>query len=295
MRIMRLTFVVLLSLALSASGLTPGRAAERYLDEVFPEVAVTTDIAYGEAVNDRGETQTLLLDLYTPSGDDRAERPVIVWAHGGSGTGGDKADSMDVQISTMLARRGWVVASINYRLMSGTYQGPYIHDFVSAIGVRVYQNLREAAHDQLAAVRWFRANASELRVSTEDIAVAGHSYGGGMAAYASFASDEPGDSGHPDHSSEVRAAFIQSSTILEPTTIGPGDPPVVMMHAMNDGDQTYYLGTALTCVPTRAMGNTCEQHVWQDGGHQLTKHRAAVVDAAAWFLCRHAVTGCLAD
>lgn len=266
---------------------------QRYLEEVFDAVDITTDIAYGQAVNDQGELQVLDLDLYEPSGDTLTARPALVWAHGGSGVGGDKAGNMDVEISTMFAKRGWVVASINYRLMTPLYNGPYIHDFVSALGLGVYSNLKDAQHDMQAAVRWLRANAAALRLAPDDVAISGHSYGGGVAAYANFNPDDPGDSGNPGYPSDVRAAFIHSSTILEPTTIGPGEPPVVMAHAMDDSDQTYYLGTVLTCFPTRIMGNICEQHVWQDGGHGLGKHRAAVVDAAAWFLCRHAVTGCI--
>lgn len=291
----RVAIVLVLAATVAVIGVWPSSAhePERYLEEVFVEVDVTSDIAYGAAVNDTGEMQTLLLDLYEPVGDPLQARPVIVWAHGGSGVGGDKADGMDVQIATMFARRGWVVASINYRLMSqfAPEGSPVDHDFLRAIGPRSYDNLREAQHDMQAAVRWFRANAAELRIDPNAIAAAGHSYGGGMAGYVNFAPDDPGDSGNPGYPSHVSATFIHSSSMLEPSTIGPGEPPIVMIHALDDADQTYYLGTSTTCTPTRAMGNECEQHVFQTGGHGMTKHRPLVVDIAATFLCQRAVAG----
>jgi dienelactone hydrolase len=291
----RLAIVLTLIAAMSAMGTWPGHAhqADRYVDVVFSHVSVTPDIAYGAAVNDTNQLQTLSLDLYQPVGDPLRARPVIVWAHGGSGVGGDKANAIDREISAMFARRGWVVASINYRLMSRATPGdaPVDHDFLDAIGPRLYDNLREAQHDMQAAVRWFRANAASLRIDPGSIAAAGHSYGGGMAGYVNFAPDDPGESGNPGFPSDVRATFIHSSSLLEPSEIGPGEPPIVMIHALDDADQTYYLGNVMTCTPTRAVGNECEQHVFQTGGHQMAKHRPLVVDIAATFLCQRAVAG----
>jgi hypothetical protein len=54
----------------------------RFLDEVFPEVAETDDVAYGAAINRwTGQSETLLLDVYEPLGDTAAARPAVVVVH----------------------------------------------------------------------------------------------------------------------------------------------------------------------------------------------------------------------
>ena len=45
-------------------------APVRYLDVMFDEVDVTTDVVYGNARNSQGVRQDLLLDLYQPAGDE---------------------------------------------------------------------------------------------------------------------------------------------------------------------------------------------------------------------------------
>src|SRR5262245_65361832 len=48
----------------------------RYLDEVFVDVDVTTDVAYRETVSVTGDPVTLALDIYEPAGDTVERRPV---------------------------------------------------------------------------------------------------------------------------------------------------------------------------------------------------------------------------
>ena len=64
----------------------------RFRDEVFSEVVVTDDVAYGGAVNRwTGLSETLLLDVYEPLGDTAAARPAVVVVHGGGFKGGSKS------------------------------------------------------------------------------------------------------------------------------------------------------------------------------------------------------------
>jgi dienelactone hydrolase len=266
-------------------------AATRYIDEVFDAVTVETDIVYGHAVNDKGVDEILKLDIYEPAGDTAAARPLFVWAHGGSGVYGDKGEGTERDFATSFAKRGWVVASINYRLMSLFLGGS--HDFLDAIGPNSYSNLRSASNDMQAAIRWFRANAAARRIDPDAIAAAGHSYGGGMAAYVNFDPEYTGDNAsNPGYASNVKATFIHASFILEPSSINAGDPPVLMAHALDDSDLTYFGGTATTCTPTRAVGNECVQLVFTDGGHGMGKHRRQVMENAAAFLCARVVPGC---
>jgi|EP01046_Picozoa_sp_COSAG06_P046870 acetyl esterase/lipase len=56
------------------------------------------------------------MDFYAPppSQDRRSKRPTVVLVHGGSFVGGDKQSF--APLATVLAQRGFVVGSINYRL-----------------------------------------------------------------------------------------------------------------------------------------------------------------------------------
>ena len=58
------------------------------------------------------------MDIYTPDGDTEINRPLILFIHGGSFYGGDKS-SVDCQdFCKEFAKKGYVTASVNYRLVS---------------------------------------------------------------------------------------------------------------------------------------------------------------------------------
>jgi acetyl esterase/lipase len=81
-------------LALSAlAGCTvpapPGAGPLRYRDPVFANITATQNLQYGAAPDLSGNTVPLMLDLYQPTGDTVAQRPAIVWVHGGGYCCGD--------------------------------------------------------------------------------------------------------------------------------------------------------------------------------------------------------------
>ena len=61
-----LAVILIAALAMRTAAVAQG---QRYRDEVFASVDVTADIAYGRAVDEHGEMETLRLDLYEPAGD----------------------------------------------------------------------------------------------------------------------------------------------------------------------------------------------------------------------------------
>ena len=95
-------------------GAPPAGAATRYPDPVFSGVTVTKDVVYGAARDFDGRIQQLDLDLYQPTGDTLAKRPVIVLAFGGGFWFGTKEQL--AKQATAYAKRGFVAASITYRL-----------------------------------------------------------------------------------------------------------------------------------------------------------------------------------
>ena len=118
----RLFPLVVVGLALLAAGCIPpvtpppGPAPLRYRDEIFSTVTKTADITYGSAVNVNGDTQSLELDMYRPTGDTVTSRPAIVWVHGGSFSGGTKDSPEIVTEANAFAKKGYVNVSIEYRL-----------------------------------------------------------------------------------------------------------------------------------------------------------------------------------
>lgn len=105
--------------------------AQRYLEETFDEVTVTPNVVYGMNASVLtyqifGEAipQTLVMDIYEPTGDTETDRPVVLYFHTGNflpypqngGTGGFKTDSTAVEICTRLAKLGYVAASVDYRI-----------------------------------------------------------------------------------------------------------------------------------------------------------------------------------
>ncbi len=136
----------------------------RYIREVFPELDVATDIEYGSAVGESGETETLLLDVYQPKGDMAERRPAVIFVHGGGFTSGDKASGIEKMLAERLAKKGYVTLSINYRL-SKNPGGNWVRTF------------RETSADAYTAFEWLVAHADEYRVDKDHIAFGGHSAG----------------------------------------------------------------------------------------------------------------------
>lgn len=282
-------------LAAAVLGL-PGNASAapvRYLEEVFTDadIVVEEDIIYGGAVNDRGVFEDLKLDVYRPEPDDETARPVFVWAHGGSLVGGDKAGSLDRSFANAFAKRGWVFVSINYRLMSQLLPD-CPNDIVCALSPRLPFALIDGQHDFQAAVRWVRANAEELGINPDEITAGGHSAGTALALRTNFNPEDPGNSGNPGYPSHVAATMTNSGSLLEPSSIEPGAPPIAMFNSVDDPDLTLWAGMLNVCIPTTLLLNVCELHAFESGGHGLTVHRPLIIQKTAEFFCRRAVSAC---
>lgn len=111
--------------------------------------------------------------------------PAVICIHGGGFRAG-KRDGYD-GLCIRLAERGYVAATISYRL-APKYQFP------------------AAVHDTKAAVRWMRANAGKYNIDPERIGVTGGSAGGHLAQFLGVTANVPqfeGTGGNPEKSSSV--------------------------------------------------------------------------------------------
>ncbi len=117
-----------------------------------------SDLAYGPLPDEK-------LDLCLPKG--RMEtRPAVVLIHGGGWVAGDKQEFDELCL--LLARHGFVAASVRYRLAVSSVPATYWPAQVV---------------DVQLAVRWLRALASSLQVDPRRICAWGDSAGGHLAVY----------------------------------------------------------------------------------------------------------------
>jgi acetyl esterase/lipase len=236
---------------------------------------VTSNIVYGQALDEDGELEMLRLDLYQPSGDTLPARPVLIFVHGGGFVGGSKTNPDIVNMVTRFAKRGYVTASISYRLREGGFPPE-----------QQLQVILDAQHDAQAAVRWFRANAATYAIDTERISIGGYSAGAATSLFVGYHSDDPGDSGNLGYSSEVSAVIDVSGGLLTPL-MEAGEAPVLIVHGTNDATVPYSLAQAIV---TRAeeVGVPYELHTLVGVGHgKFGPFLDEITDWTSAFLYEH--------
>lgn len=180
----------------------PFQAADCFVQPTWDasERVTTKDVQYGEAKNPYGaihSLEKLTMDVhFPPDSDARGKRPVMLWVHGGAFLGGDKGD--DVQMFNTLVSRGYVVASINYRM-------------VTVGGIGALESIKPAlvaVEDARAAARYLRTRAEEWRLDADRFAVGGDSAGGITADAYGFAKNyTDGESGNPGQDSAINAVL----------------------------------------------------------------------------------------
>jgi acetyl esterase/lipase len=143
------------------------------------EVETRANVEYG-----RHDGETLLGDAYMPRAP--GKYPVIIAVHGGGWQGGSK--SAYRFLGPWLAQRGYVVFSIDYRLVKA--------------GKKMFP---ESVHDVRAGVQFVRSQAAELKVDPDRIALMGDSAGAHLAALAALGGEAFGGAYKDDPYAAVSA------------------------------------------------------------------------------------------
>ena len=257
----RLLLLVALVLVLAGCDLEdiPGAGPLRYRDQIFSATTKSADVTYGSAVDQLGQTVELKLDVYRPAGDHVTERPAVIWVHGGSFRAGDKSSPHIVEEATTFARKGYVTASINYRLApNGCTSSAGPGECATAIN--------QAREDAQAAVRFFRARAATYGVDPSRIAIGGSSAGAITALNVAYQPNHPGNSGNPGFSSAVGGALSISGAVIFTGEVGPGDAPALLFHGTEDPLVPY--GWAEDTVDAaHADGLRAYLITWEGQGH----------------------------
>ena len=146
---------------------------ERYRDNIFTDIQVSTEY-YAKNVKDfEGNTKNLVVDIISAKNDVEKNRPCIVYIYGGGFS--MKVDDGMQEICKSMALKGYVVAAIDYRLgfynsnLATQCKGDFYEGFLLA-------ELR-ATQDAIAAVKYLKANASRLGINPDMIIIGGQSAG----------------------------------------------------------------------------------------------------------------------
>lgn len=144
-------------------------------------MAGVTVTARADVVFGRGGGRDLLCDVYAPESSGTPRRAAIMFHRGGWQRG---SRTTLRERAMELAAYGVVVVAAGYRLTGEAAWPAHIHD-------------------AKAVLRWVHANAADLGVHPDQIALIGFSAGAQLALLAAGTPGNPafsGDGGHPDAS-----------------------------------------------------------------------------------------------
>jgi len=148
--------------------------------QVYGDIAPQTDMTAGaaEALNPHyfwpettDETAIQKLNIWTPSIDNTAKKPVMVWIHGGGFSTGSSIEQISYDGHNLSERGDIVVVSINHRLNVLGYLD------LSAYG-EAYENSGNLGQmDIVAALQWVHDNIAQFGGDPENVTVFGQSGG----------------------------------------------------------------------------------------------------------------------
>ena len=121
----------------------------------------------------------LFMDVYYLGDDTVSKRPLVILLHGGAFLFGDKGGSFMRHLAQHYATRGFVVASVNYRLGCS---------FVGLHTIR--RTIYRAVQDAGKAAHFLIDHAEDYGIDTNAIFLVGHSAGAITALMASILTDE---------------------------------------------------------------------------------------------------------
>lgn len=231
---------------------------ERYMSQKFSSYDLET-YKYGENTDYKGDLIELNVDVYTPVGDTVTDRPLIVFCFGGAFVSGTKKSPEIVLLADSITRKGYVCASIDYRLDD--------RDNMALNGEA--KAVIRGVQDAKAAIRYLKSKHSEIGFDTSRIVIGGTSAGGvialtiGYSDYMEFPKiirdtidalgGYEGNTNNLSHTSDVIGMFNFSGAILDTNHIQANDLPVYLNHALGDSVVPFYSGLPLNGAASTIM------------------------------------------
>ncbi len=254
---MQLLKFALFNLLLLFTSLSNAQLCEgRYQNDIFSETTKST-VKYGRSVNSASEYQDLYMDIYEGKGDTARLRPLVIFCFGGSFISGSKESSTLVYMAKEMAKRGYVAACIDYRLVSNIA--------FLLVEQSMIKTVFRAIQDGKAAVRFFRKDAktsNTYKIDKDQIFMGGTSAGGILSVNLAYLDDinkvSPdwkkwisdiggleGNSGNPGYCSYVNGVFSFAGGIADTSYIERNDPPLYASHSLLDQTVPFGIGRPL--------------------------------------------------
>ena len=318
---MRIIYIFVLLLLIPHIGITQiypycigGRFAE---NDFYSPIAIESelDLVYGYNTNASGNIDSLRLDIYYPNKiiDGLAARPIIVMLHGGGFLNGSKSDMTNY--CQELARRGYVAATVDYRLgwnsgITGTCNGN-----IPSLKSAMYR----ATQDMNAALRYLSFHATDYKADNNTIFLAGQSEGGMIALHAGFLDQVEADALLPGISSDlgglmnatnsinssysIKGIFNWCGGLIDTSMIEATENiPMLSVHGLLDTLMPLDTGLYLNCINTsnpypiiygpkqiftrmKNLGICVETNIDEMGFHCLFPSLEPVVYIPAKFTC----------
>jgi len=271
-----------------------GQGLKRYQNEIFGSYQVQSNIPYGKVL-----AKPLYLDAYTATGDTVSQRPMVLFIHAGGFQTGDKVSGFAKLVCAAMAKRGYVAASIEYRLTS-----PIAND------TACFEAMLRALQDAKAAVRFFRKNGALYGIDTSQIFAIGSSAGSITALHLAYldSAEVPGfvnwnrvdntfegTSGNPGFSSRVQAVISNWGALGDTAWMKKGDVPVYCVHGTSDSTIYYNLipaygpfrfSSKYIVMAAQQKGIVNGLRLFYQAGHELNgdtiKQDSAITDFSAW-------------
>ena len=170
--------------------------AQQYVAKQYA-FRVDSNIVYASDTNYLGYPENVYLHLYKPIGDANTQRPILIYIHGGSWLGGTPNDYYPKSISEEFAKRGYVVANIQYRM--GMHTNPAITPGINcslidgaakcayvADSLEVLRASFRAMQDAKSAIRFMKNRSIQDSTCAEAVFLSGESAGAITALGAAF-------------------------------------------------------------------------------------------------------------
>ncbi len=244
--------------------------------EALYEVNIEEAVVYGIGGTLDGGQVELLLDLAVPDTGTGGPRPLWVDIHGGGFVGGSRNPKRGP------AARGWVAASIDYRLADDNpLPGPRFQEFYEAIGGAEssarYRSVVAAVEDTLTAIDYLVGRADELAIDTDRIVLAGFSAGAFTALNAAYCTDKFGIT-----RSSIAAVVDYGGRLIDTcgagSSIDPGEAAVFVVHGTEDTGETRFEGALSIIQGAQEAGIAYEFHPLDGVGHTFYPKTATIAD-----------------
>ncbi len=250
----------------------------RYRDQVFSTIVRKKNIFYGE--DSTAKRKPHLLDIYEPAEDSITGRPLIVLMHGGGFKFGSKNTSRMKIWGKHFAKKGYVCATINYRLSK---KNP-LRNFED-----LAEGCRDASEDAITAVKYLKEHAREFNIDSSRIILAGHSAGGMIALQTVYSSvpeinrlikkDIPADTNTKHNPAGIAAIINFWGAVYDTSWLANAKVPIVSVHGSKDRVVPYDFKNGNPIFGSAAIQRTANRlkipnalKTYPGKGHELQKH-----------------------